>query len=40
MDKTEWITCPIFRNKTQVKIREDTELKISRCFVLNADRKV
>jgi hypothetical protein len=27
MDKTEWIACPICRNKTRVKIREDTELK-------------
>ena len=27
MDKTEWITCPICKNKTRVKIREDTELK-------------
>ena len=26
MDKTEWIICPICRNKTRVKIREDTEL--------------
>ena len=27
MDKTEWITCPICKNKTRVKIREDRELK-------------
>ena len=26
MDKTEWVTCPICKNKTRVKIREDTEL--------------
>ena len=27
MDKTEWVTCPVCKNKTRVKIREDTELK-------------
>jgi len=27
MDKTEWILCPICKNKTRDKIREDTELK-------------
>ena len=27
MDRTEWIACPACKNKTQVKIREDTELK-------------
>ena len=26
MDKTEWIICPVCKNKTRVKIREDTEL--------------
>ena len=26
MDKTEWVACPICKNKTRVKIREDTEL--------------
>jgi len=26
MNKTNWIICPICRNKTRVKIREDTEL--------------
>jgi len=26
MDKTKWIICPICKNKTRVKIREDTEL--------------
>lgn len=27
MEKTEWIICPICRNKTRTKIRDDTELK-------------
>jgi uncharacterized protein YbaR (Trm112 family) len=27
MDKTEWIICPVCRNKTRVKIREDTVLE-------------
>lgn len=27
MDKTEWIKCPICRNKTRNKIRQDTLLK-------------
>ena len=27
MDKAEWVICPICKNKTRVKIREDTELK-------------
>jgi len=26
MDKTDWVICPICKNKTRVKIREDTEL--------------
>ena len=25
--RTEWILCPVCRNKTRVQIREDTELK-------------
>ena len=25
--KTEWILCPVCRNKTRDKIREDTEIK-------------
>ena len=27
MKQTEWILCPICKNKTRVQIREDTELK-------------
>ena len=27
MDTTEWIRCPVCRNKTMVQIRKDTELK-------------
>ena len=27
MKKIEWILCPVCRNKTRLKIREDTELK-------------
>ncbi|EMS76400.1 conjugative transposon protein [Enterococcus durans IPLA 655] len=27
MLKAEWVLCPICRNKTRLKIREDTELK-------------
>ncbi len=27
MEKEEWILCPIYGNKTRLKIREDTELK-------------
>jgi len=27
MENTEWIICPLCRNKTRDKIREDTELK-------------
>jgi hypothetical protein len=27
MDKTEWIICPVCKNKTRVKIREDTVLE-------------
>ena len=27
-NKTEWILCPVCRNKTRVQIRKDTELKI------------
>lgn len=27
MIKTEWVICPICRNKTRLKICEDTELK-------------
>lgn len=27
MDTTEWIRCPVCRNKTRVQIRKDTELK-------------
>ena len=26
MDKSKWIICPVCKNKTRVKIREDTEL--------------
>jgi len=26
MDRTEWIICPVCRNKTRLKVREDTEL--------------
>ena len=26
MNRTEWIICPVCKNKTRVKIREDTEL--------------
>ena len=26
MDKTEWVLCPICKNKTRTKIREDTIL--------------
>ena len=26
MDKTEWVICPVCKNKTRTKIREDTEL--------------
>jgi uncharacterized protein YbaR (Trm112 family) len=26
MVKTEWVICPVCKNKTRVKIREDTEL--------------
>ena len=26
MEKSEWLICPICKNKTRVKIREDTEL--------------
>lgn len=25
--KTEWVKCPVCRNKTRVKMREDTVLK-------------
>ncbi|EGO5979814.1 cysteine-rich KTR domain-containing protein [Enterococcus faecalis] len=27
MSKAEWVLCPICRNKTRIKIREETELK-------------
>ena len=27
MENTEWLHCPICRNKTRVQIRADTELK-------------
>lgn len=27
MIKEEWILCPVCKNKTRLKIREDTELK-------------
>lgn len=27
MMKEEWILCPVCKNKTRLKIREDTELK-------------
>jgi len=27
MEQTEWIRCPICRNKTRLQIRADTELK-------------
>ena len=27
MQKEEWLLCPICRNKTRLKIREDTESK-------------
>ena len=27
MDKSEWILCPICRNKTRIKLREDTILE-------------
>jgi len=26
MDKTKWILCPVCKNKSRVKVREDTEL--------------
>ena len=26
MDKVKWLLCPICKNKTRLKIREDTEL--------------
>ena len=27
MEKTEWVYCPICKNKTRIKIREDTQIK-------------
>ncbi len=27
MKKSEWLRCPICRNKTRLQIREDTEIK-------------
>jgi len=27
MDKSEWVTCPVCKNKTRVKIRGDTVLE-------------
>ena len=27
MDNTEWLICPVCRNKTRVKIRKDTVLE-------------
>ena len=27
MKKAEWILCPICKNKTRIKVREDTQIK-------------
>ena len=27
MENSEWLLCPICKNKTRIKIRKDTELK-------------
>lgn len=27
MDNSQWVLCPICKNKTRTKLREDTELK-------------
>lgn len=40
MEKTDWITCPICRNKTRVKIREDTEFINFPYTVPSASKKV
>jgi len=26
MDRAEWVICPVCKNKTRIKVREDTEL--------------
>ena len=34
LTEIEWITCPICKNKTRVKVREDTEHKEVRTITL------
>lgn len=38
--KTEWIYCPVFRRKTRLQIRIDTELKNPPFTVRNVNRKI
>lgn len=39
MQKTEFILCPICKNKTRLKMREDTELKNFPLFAQSANKK-
>ena len=36
----QWIYCPVCSNKTRIKVRYNTELKIFPCFAQNANKKI
>lgn len=38
-EKAKWIHCPVCRNKTRDRIREDTVLKTIPSIARNANRK-
>jgi hypothetical protein len=39
MIQTDWVTCPICKNKTRVKIREDTVLEKFSLFCLKCKQE-
>lgn len=40
MEKTEWIICPICRQKTRTKMREDTVMMNFPLFCLNVQNRI
>lgn len=36
----QWVLCPVFKNKTGLKIRGDTEVKNLLCIVQNVGKKI
>lgn len=39
MNTEKWLLCPICKNKTRVREREDTELKTFLCSALSTSKK-